>query len=97
MLRRSRQLRWLFPTRRLSDIRDSKKQSVPAGGVAPLLRALPNLKDLTVYLHKPPEVSDIDFQMHAKSRACASRQVAELQVVHACVRLQGKDTNMLWI
>lgn len=42
--------------RRLSDIRDCKKQSVPAGGVAPLLNALPHLKDLTLYMHKPPEV-----------------------------------------
>jgi hypothetical protein len=43
---------------RLSDIRDSRKQSLPSEGVDQLINGLPNLKDLTLYLHKPAEVRD---------------------------------------
>ena len=42
---------------RLSDNTDSRQQSLPAGGVAELIGSFRNLKDLTLYLHKPAEVN----------------------------------------
>lgn len=57
--------------RRLSDIRDNRRQSMPPGGVAPLIDMLPNLRDLTIYLHKPAEVgTHVTGILSVQNRGC---------------------------